>query len=660
MMTRKNKSDTHPNTEVTPVQQTEENLSLLDSNKNKKFNNLVISILAIGISIFHILNVSGIIIMSTMTVRIVHLMVMMVLAFISKETKKPRFPKLDKALRYIEVGITVFASIYLLFRWEEIISTGGATNQMDTFVGLAMLIIVLEAARKSVDVSLAVICGLFLIYPFIGQFMPSLLRIRPYSLNRVSSFLFSTTEGIYGTPIAVSADYIIIFCVFGAFLSEFGAGQFLYDISAVMTKRLSAASAKTSTIFSALIGMISGSAAGNVAITGSLTIPMMIKDGYTKEQAGAISAVAATGGQIMPPVMGAAAFIMASIIGVPYATVMKTALLPAILYFASIFIIVHLLAKKKNIAQVNTREIKPMKQVLAEGWPYALPIIVLIALMVKFSPFKSAVYSMLTLVVVYVINDLIRNKRMDLKDLVIRIGRALKSGALDTVSIATACGAAGILAGVMSLTGIGSKLSLIIETMSGGNLFIALFLTMIISIILGLGLPTTAAYLILASVVAPALVDMGMTLIAAHMFVFYYGCISTITPPVALAAYVAGGIAKADPNKTGWLGTFYGLISYVLPFAFVYDAGLFLEGSVVTILISFITALIGTTAIGMAIVGYTTVDVSIPLRIILFVAGIVVMSPNWVADVIGIAIIAAILAYSILKKKKQPMGVRVS
>ncbi len=489
--------------------------------------------------------------------------------------------------------------------------------------------------------------------------MPSLLRTRPYTLNRVVSFLFTTAEGIYGTSISVSANYIIIFCVFGAFLSEFGAGKFLYELSAVLTKRLSAASAKSSTIFSALIGMISGSAAGNVAITGSLTIPMMVKDGYTKEQAGAISAVAATGGQIMPPVMGAAAFIMASIVGVPYATIMKSAAIPSILYFASIFIIVHLLAKKKNIAQVNQQEIKPIKRVLADGWPYALPIIVLIALMigVNYSPFKSAVYSIVSLVVVYILNEYARNKKMDWKDFTGKIGRALKGGAMDTVSIATACGAAGILAGVMSLTGIGSKLSLIIETMSGGNLFLALFLTMILSIILGLGLPTTACYLILASVVAPALVDMGVSMIAAHMFVFYYGCVSTITPPVALAAYVAAGVSKSDPNRTGWLATFYGLISYILPFAFALDAALFLEGSVMAIIISSATALIGTVAIGMAIVGYTSTNINIPIRIVLFCAGILTMSKNWLADVIGVGIIVLILAYTAIKKKQGARGV---
>lgn len=651
-MTSVNKKNIHSDTEVIITHQTEENLSLVDTTKNKQFNKHLISTLAIGISLFHILNVSGIITMSTMTIRIVHLMVMMVLAFLTKKTKVPKYASLDKILRYTEIAVTIFASVYLLFRWEDISNSGGATNQWDTIVGIVLLIVVLESARQSVDLSLAIICGLFLVYPFIGQFMPSLLRTRAYSLKRVASFLFTTTEGIYGTPISVSANYIIIFCVFGAFLSEFGAGQFMYDISAVMTKRLSAASAKTSVIFSALIGMISGSAAGNVAITGSLTIPMMVKDGYTKEQAGAVSAVAATGGQIMPPVMGAAAFIMASIIGIPYATVMKVSLVPAILYFASIFIIVHLLAKKNKIAQVNTRDIKPMKQVLADGWSYALPIIVLIVLMiVGYSPFKSAVYSMIALVVVYALNELIRNKKLDLIALVKKIGKALESGAMDTVSIATACGAAGILAGVMSLTGIGSKLSLIIETMSGGNLFIALFLTMIISIILGLGLPTTAAYLILASVVAPALVDMGLSMVAAHMFVFYYGCISTITPPVALAAYVAAGISKADPNKTGWLGTYYGLISYVLPFAFALDAALFLEGSIIAIVVSSITALIGTVAIGMAIVGYTTTKISTPLRVILFCCGLLTMAKAWLPDLIGVAAIALILIYSHIKKK---------
>ncbi|MDF2571526.1 MAG: transporter, fusion protein [Sporomusa sp.] len=652
------KKNTNSEVEVEALQITDDNLSLAEAEKRSKIRKNIITVLAVGVSLFHILNVTGLFVMSTMTIRIVHLMVMMVLAFLTVKKKNTKFDKINTVLSYLGIAVTVFSSVYLLIRWEAISNSGGVTNQMDIIVGIIMVIVVLDSARQSVDWSLSLICGLFLIYPFVGQFMPSLLRTRAYSLERVSSFLFTSTEGIYGTPISVSANYIIVFCVFGAFLSEFGAGQFLYELAAVATKRLSAASAKASIIFSALIGMISGSAAGNVAITGTLTIPMMTKDGYSKDQAGAISAVAATGGQIMPPVMGAAAFIMASIVGVPYATVMKTAAVPSILYFASIFIIVHLLAKKQNIAQVNQNKIRPFKHVMSDGWPYAIPIILLIVLMVGvgYSPFKSAVYSMLSLVIVYALNELVRNKKLDAKDLFSRIGRSLKSGAIDTVSIATACGAAGILAGVISLTGVGSKLSLIIETLSGGNLFIALFLTMIISIILGLGLPTTACYLILASVAAPALVGMGAPVLAAHMFVFYYGCVSTITPPVALAAYVAAGISKSDPNRTGWLATFYGLISYVLPFAFVLDPSLFLEGAFVAVTVSIVTSLIGTVAIGMSIVGYTVINANVPIRIILFAAGILTMSSNGLMDLAGVTTIAIILAHSYIQKSKKLKG----
>lgn len=629
-----------------------ESAHVLEQTNMQKIHSKCVAGIAIAISLFHLLNVSGVVTMSTMPIRIIHLLAMMMIVYLTKGAKREGLRKADYALRAVCFALTVFCSIYLLYRYEDISNSGGQTVGMDIVVGLIMMVVVLEATRRSVGLVLAIISTIFLVYPFVGPFLPGLLRTRNYSLTRIITLLFTTSDGIYGTPISVSANYIILFCIYGAFLSQFGAGEFLFKISASFTKRFTAAAAKTSIIFSALLGMLSGSAAGVVAVTGSLTIPMMQKEDYTKEESGAISAVAATGGQIMPPVMGAAAFIMASIIGVPYLEIMKASALPAVLYFFSIFVVVHLLAKKKN-AKASTQydDISFWKTFKAD-WPLAIPIIALIVLMIiGYSPFKAAFWSIISLVLVYVPHRWIQDKSFDVKDFFHKVVVSLEQGAKDTVSIAVACAAAGIISGILSVTGLSTKLASLIVVAAHGQLFIALFLTMIISLILGMGLPTTAAYLVLATVIAPALVQMGASLLSAHLFVFYFGCISTITPPVALASYVAAGIAKADLNKVGYKAFWYGIVSFILPYMFVYGPSLLLEGSVLSIIQTVIFSIIGTTAIGMAVVGYIKTEINIPLRLLLVVSGILMIFEGLVSDVLGIGIFISIVLFSYVKYK---------
>lgn len=625
----------------------------MSESKLQDIKKYVILVIAVTISLFHLLNVAGIITISTMPIRIIHLLAMMLIVFMTKSTKKEKYRIPDMALRVIGFILTGVCSIYLLIRYADIAESGGQTIPADIVMGLIMMIVVLEAARRSVGLVLALISAIFLVYPFIGPMLPGLLGTRQYSLTRIITLLYTTSDGIYGTPISVSSNYIILFCIYGAFLSQFGAGEFLFNVSSSFTRRFVAASAKTSIIFCALLGMMSGSAAGVVAVAGSLTIPMMIKEKYTKEEAGAVCAVAATGGQIMPPVMGAAAFIMASIIGVPYLEVMKASILPAILYFFSIFIVVHLLAKKRGMKKMEGAEDVRFWNVFKQDWPLALPIIALIVMMiVGYSPFKAAYLSILILLVVYVPHRWYKDKKFDFKEFGKNIILALEHGALDTVSIATACAAAGIISGVLSVTGLSVKLASLIVSVSHGHLIIALILTMIISLILGMGLPTTAAYLVLATVIAPALVQMGASLLSAHLFVFYFGCISTITPPVALASYVAAGIAKADLNKVGYKAFWYGIVSFLLPFLFVYGPSLLLQGSVLSIIQTTIFSIVGTTAIAMAIVGFALTDIPIPLRILLVLAGALMILEGTLTDLAGLAILVLVILYSYSKKKK--------
>ncbi len=618
----------------------------------KDFNKLLVKTIAIAVSIFHLLNVSGIITLSTMPIRIIHLLAMLVIVFLTKSTKKDKFKSFDLGIRLIFLALSIYCGVHLLVRWEGIANSGGVTTAQDVIIGAIFMIVILEATRRSVGNVLAIICTVFLVYPFVGQYFTGIMMTRHYSLSRVINMLYTTSAGVYGTPISVSANYIILFCIYGAFLSQFGCGEFLFRLSSTLTKKFVAASAKTSIIFSALLGMLSGSAAGNVAVTGSLTIPMMVKDNYTPEQAGAISAVSSTGGQMMPPIMGAAAFIMASIIGIPYASIMKAALLPSLLYFLSIFVIVHLIARKQKIVAKGDQNQDTALSVLKEDWPLALPIIILIIMMViGYSPFKAAYISIISLLVVYIPNQIFRKKDFDTAEFFKNVGNALEKGARDTVSIAVACGAAGIISGILSLTGLSSKLAFMIVAIAHGHLIVALILTMFISLILGMGLPTTAAYLVLATVIAPALVKMGAPVLTAHLFVFYFGCISTITPPVALASYVAAGIAKADLNKVGFTAFKYGIVSFILPYMFMYGPSLLMDGSAVEILSTVVFSVVGVVAIGMAIVGYIKTDTNMVEKLLLIACGILMIFQGTLTDVIGIAIFVGLIFVSTKKAK---------
>ena len=624
----------------------------------KKTLSTVVAALCVVIGAFHVLNVSGLIVLSTMIVRIVHIAFMMTIAFLSFPIgKKNSGGKFDHVSRLIMAGLTIAGSLYMLLRWEDIANTGGMTSSADAIIGFIMILVVLEATRRSVGLALAIICTVFLIYPFIGPFLPGMLHTRAISLQRIFTFLFTTSEGIYGIPIGVSATYIVLFCVYGSFLSEFGAGDFFYAIAKKATKNLLAASAKTAVIFSTLIGMISGSAAGNVAVAGVFTIPWMKKEGYKDYEAGAIEALVSTGGQIMPPVMGAAAFIMAEILGVPYTNIMKAAIIPALLFFTSTFIIVHLLAKKYGLQAKKEEELaadekKKKISLLEGGVHFLIPFTTLLVMMfMNFSPFKAAFWSILALLAV----NIIWNRKID-KKFVDRIVRSLKDGAKATVPLAIACAAAGIISGVLSVTGLGSKLSTMIVTLSMGVPFLALLFTAIVAIILGMGLPTTAAYLILATVVTPALTQMGIPPLTAHMFVFFYGCLSTITPPVALASYVAAGIAGADINKVGWTAFRYGLTTFILPFMFVYGPALLMEGSAMEIIWTVIISLFGVYVIASGLVGYLKGPIPVWMRVLLFVGGACMVAEGLVTDLIGAAIFAACLLFVNLQAKKRKIA----
>ena len=597
----------------------------------------LVGALAFILGIFHLANVSGLIVLSTIVIRSVHLTIMMMLVFLRPwETvnKEPR-----GVHWYVSVFLLVASLItgaYLIIRWDEIALSGGLTTTLDLIVAGVIVFLVLEATRRVVGNFLASITIVFLLYPFFSPYLPGVLFGRGARVESVFSFLSLTGQGIYGIPIGVASTYIILFTIFGAYLAEFGAGNFFFKLSNSVTQGFTAASAKTAVIFSTLLGMISGSAAGNVAVTGSFTIPMMKKEGYKPHQAGAIEAVVSTGGQIMPPVMGAAAFIMAEIVGIPYVNIMKAGLMPALLFFISILFVVHLQAVKSGIGfdreEDNAKE--PLYKILFKGIPFLVPFITLIGMIMSgYSPVLSSFYAILLIVILHFL--IVREFS---KEFIFKIVRATINGVKSGVPISVACAAAGIISGILSITGLGSKLSIFIISLSGGSPLLGLFLTMIAAIILGMGLPTTASYLILATVVAPALSDMGVPLLTAHMFVFFFGCVSTITPPVALASYVAAGVAQADINQVGWTAFRYGFVCYLLPFAFFFGPALLSQGSIWEIISTALTGVIGVFLLAAAIVGFLREGLSLQGRIAIGIAGACLLAQGLVSDVVGLVI----------------------
>lgn len=602
----------------------------------------VVSVTAIGLSLWHLSIVAGIGSYSTLDIRAIHLTVMLFLVFMVT-MKSPDTQESWLALGFrIALALTsVAAGIYTYERWRPIAFSGGVTNDMDAIVGGIVIVLVLLAVIRRIGFLLSLIAIIFLLYPLLAPYLPGVFEGRGYSMQRIAIFMSTGTEGIFGIPLGVSASYIIIFTIFGAFLNNFGAGDFFFRIASAATNGMRAASAKTAVIFSTLLGMISGSAAGNVAVTGIMTIPMMKREGYKPDQAAAIEAVVSTGGQIMPPIMGAAAFIMAEIIGQPYRDVMLAALIPALLFFSSILFIVHLRAVKSDMVFSETVASKDsIWKTLLPGVRFIIPFALLVGMMiVGYSPFRASFLALIALLVGCFIFEW-----RDLRGFATRVFKSLEQGALSVLSIAAACAAAGMVAGVLAMTGVGSKISALIIDIAAGQPLIALGMVAIMAIILGMGLPTTAAYLILATVVAPPLVEMGVPILTAHMFVFFFGCISTITPPVALASYVAAGIAGSDINKTSWTAFAYGITSYILPFMFFFGPALLMDGTPFQIISAMVVGLVSVYCIATAVVGYFLQPLGLVGRLSMAAAGLLLLYQSPATNIAGFVILAGMLA----------------
>jgi TRAP transporter 4TM/12TM fusion protein len=443
-----------------------------------------------------------------------------------------------------------------------------------------------------------ILAGLFIVYCFAGPYMPVIIAHKGYGINAIVRVLYISTDGIFGLPIAISASYVVLFILFGSFLQASGGGKFFTDVAFALVGRSRGGPAKAAVISSCLMGTMSGAAVANVVTTGTFTIPLMKKNGYAPHLAGAIEAVASTGGQFVPPVMGAAAFMIAQIVGVSYAKVALAAIIPSLLYYFYLLLCVDLEARKSNIQTTDTADLPSLRETFKERGHLLLPLIVLIYAIVKgYSPGKSIFWSIILIVAV---SFLRKSTRMSFKDML----QAMEKGIQNAIPVAAACAAAGIITGVISLTGVGLRFSSILVNLSGNSVLLMLFLAMIASIILGMGLPTSAAYVILAVLTAPALINLGVDPLAAHFFIFFFGCISTITPPVALSAYAGAGIAGADPMKTGLAAFRFGLVGFIVPYIAVFRPAILLEAGAGRIVLFTVLALIAIFAMTHGTVGY--------------------------------------------------------
>ena len=558
-------------------------------------------------------------------------------------TKKNHIPIYDIVLMVLGAG----AYFYFVINFKTIIGHATRISQLEVIVGIIGILVLAETCRRVVGIPILCVATVFIGYAFYSGLGAG--RAFPQVLKSIVYNLFYTTSGVIGTPIGVCSTYIALFILFGAFLEATGISEFFIQLANSLAGASTGGPAKVAVISSALCGMVSGSSVGNTVTTGSVTIPLMKKTGYKGEFAGAVEAAASTGGQIMPPIMGAAAFLMAEMVGVQYSEIAMRAIFPALLYFTGIFITVHLEAKRlglKGIAKEDLPKFFPL--FIRQGY-LLIPLVTLVAMvMMGYTMSRSAVIATLLAILVSIPN---KSTRMNPT----RFVNALETGGKNTLSVAVACGIAGIIAGVVTMTGLGQILISAIVSVAGDRVIIALFLTMLTCIVLGMGVPTTANYIIMATTCAPILVNgMGINKIAANMFVFYFGIVADITPPVALAAYAGSAIAKSNPMKTALNASRLAIAAFIVPYIFAFNpAMLFIDADVVQVVIIIVTSLVGLTGVAGGLEGYMVTNMNPIQRILAVVGGLCLIIPGTVTDLAGIAIVGASVVWQLADKKKR-------
>lgn len=561
------------------------------------------------------------------------------------KTKSNRVTIID----WVLIAIAIFIALYIYINLEQLVFRFGvAPTTMDFIVSFLGLLLVLEITRRSSGWILPILAFIFILYSFAGPYLPGILNHNGYSLERFVTYVYGL-DGVFGVTTDVSSKYIILFIIFGAFLQMSGVGQYFIDVAFRIAGGLRGGPAKVAVVSSGLMGMINGTSAGNVVATGSLTIPLMKKTGYRPMFAAATEATASSGGQLLPPIMGAGAFLMAEITGIPYSEIIIAATIPAILYFVSVYFMVDFQAIKSGMVGLSRDRLPNLKKLLKKFYLFA-PVVLLIYLLV--SGFSVIFAGTAGIIACFILSLFNKETRMGLN----KVLEALELGMKNAIQLIAIVATAGIIVGVIALTGIGQRFSSMLLTIADNNLIIALIFAMLISIILGMGMPTTAAYAVAASVIAPGLVNIGIDPIIAHMFVFYYAVISAITPPVALAAFAAAGISGTNPMKTSVQAFKIGLAAFIVPFMFFFSPELLLEsGTVAEIILAVITALIGVYLLSASVQGWIFGKIaSWYSRIIVLLAAIMFMLSGIQTDIIGVVMVGAVLVIQKFLNKSEP------
>ncbi|MBQ3373633.1 MAG: TRAP transporter permease [Anaerolineaceae bacterium] len=561
-----------------------------------------------------------------------------------------------KGKRYVATRILdwVFAiamivvCVYIMSVWPARSVSTKAKPQLDSIMGTIMIIVLLVATYKTTGWPLVITCVVFLVYALLGPYMPGFLAHRGYTWKRVAETMYVSTQSIFGVPAGIAATYIVCFVIFGSFLETFGAGQWFVDIAFAGAGRFRGGPAKTAILSSALMGMISGSPAANVVTTGTFTIPLMKRMGFKPHVAGAVEAVASTGGMFTPPIMGAAAFMMAEFLNVKYSTVAAAAILPAVLYYLSALLVVDSISVKEHLVGLPSNELPSVKQVMKERGLMGLPILmIIVVILMGWSPMKAAFWAT---ILTFVLSFFSKETRPDVK----KFFEALESGTKSVVSIAISCAAAGIIVGILQLTGLATRMSVQLVNLAHGNIYIAALLTALITIVLGCGMPPTPTYVILATCLVRPLTEMGASALSAHMFIFMFACVGALTPPVAITAYTAAAIAKSNPNQTGFTSFRMGIVAYIIPFIFLLNPAILLEGSGMNVVLAAATAILGVFCLTGAIEGYLLKYWSMVARIMLGIGALMMMIPGMTTDLVGIGLVVVAFVLDKLIFKPQP------
>ena len=541
---------------------------------------------------------------------------------------------------WTDLGLAALSLVcvgYMFARYDYVVNrfpTADPLSAADMTIGITATLLVLEAARRTIGASLSIVAIVFIAYALAGQWLPGWLNHRGLSLEIAVDQTYFTSEGIFGVPLAVAGTYVILFIIFGAFLEKSGAGQFFMNFANAIAGGARGGPGKVAVVSSSLFGTISGSAVANVMVDGWLTIPMMKKTGFKPEAAAAIEAVASTGGQIMPPIMGAAAFVMAEFLGATYMQIMVAAAIPALFYYGALFAAIHFNAVRSGLKGIPREELPILGQIIMRQGHLFLPVIVLLFLL--FWGFTATYAAIVATASVIVIAALRKATRLSWRTCIV----ALREGAEHTVPVAMACAAAGIVIGIVLQTGLALRFTSFLVDLAGGNLIPALLITMVAGIILGMGMPTTPAYIMQAALLVPAIIKLGVAPLAAHMFAFYFSCLSAVTPPVALAVYAAASIGGAGLWKSGLQAVKFAAAGFIVPFFFIYNPALLFDGPWTEILRALVTGSIGVIALAAAMEAYFLRPASWFERVLFLAAAFLLIDPGLTTDIIGLGVLA--------------------